>query len=111
MIQPGSINVGSMDGIHVPTILPGGTFAYSASKAGAHHLTRTLAIELATRHITVNAIAPGYFESKMTAQVLAEHRSGHRGGVPTGTPRNTLRTWPGWPSTSHPERAPIRPVR
>ena len=68
------INIGSMDGIHVPTILPATTFAYSASKAAVHHLTRTLAIELAAHQITVNAIAPGYFESKMTAQALREHR-------------------------------------
>ena len=66
--------IGSMDGIHVPTILPTGTFAYSASKAAVHHLTRTLAVELAPQQITVNAVAPGFFESKMTAQVLAEHR-------------------------------------
>jgi NAD(P)-dependent dehydrogenase (short-subunit alcohol dehydrogenase family) len=68
------INVGSMDGLQVPTILPGGTFAYSASKAAVHHLTRTLAVELAPKRITVNAIAPGYFESKMTAHVLRDHR-------------------------------------
>ena len=47
-----------------------GTFAYSASKAAVHHLTRTLAVELAPRNITVNAIAPGYFESKLAAYVL-----------------------------------------
>ena len=73
-----------MDGIHVPTILPGGTFAYSASKAGVHHLTRTLAVELAARQITVNAIAPGYFESKMTAQVLADHRDAIEAACPLG---------------------------
>ena len=68
------INIGSMDGIRVPTILPTGTFAYSASKAAVHHLTRTLAVALAPEQITVNAVAPGFFESKMTAQVLTEHR-------------------------------------
>ena len=67
------INVGSMDGIHVPTIIPTGVFAYSSSKAGVHHLSKSLAIELGPRHITVNAIAPGYFESRMTAGVLREH--------------------------------------
>jgi len=55
-----------MDGIYVPTVQRVGTFAYSASKAAVHHLTRTLAVDLAPRNITVNAIAPGYFQSKMT---------------------------------------------
>ena len=67
------VNVGSMDGIHVPTIIPTGVFAYSSSKAGLHHLSKSLAVELGPRKITVNAIAPGYFESKMTAEVLVKH--------------------------------------
>lgn len=61
------INVGSIDGIRVPP-LP--TFSYSASKAGVHQLTRVLARELGPRHITVNAVAPGPFESKMMAATL-----------------------------------------
>jgi NAD(P)-dependent dehydrogenase (short-subunit alcohol dehydrogenase family) len=61
------VNVGSIDGLRVPP-LP--TYAYSASKAGLHHLTRVLAKELGPRGITVNAIAPGPFESKMMAETL-----------------------------------------
>lgn len=61
------INVGSIDGLRVPG-LP--TYAYSASKAGVHHLTRVLAVELGPRHVIVNAIAPGPFESKMMAATL-----------------------------------------
>jgi NAD(P)-dependent dehydrogenase (short-subunit alcohol dehydrogenase family) len=61
------INIGSIDGLHVPG-LP--TYPYSASKAGLHHLTRVLAKELGPRHITVNAVAPGPFESKMMAATL-----------------------------------------
>ena len=57
------INVGSIDGLHVPK-MP--NFPYGASKAAVHHLTRVLAVELGRRHITVNAIAPGPFESQMT---------------------------------------------
>jgi len=68
------INIGSMDGLHVSTVAHTGTFAYSASKAALHHLTRTLAIELAPRHITVNAVAPGFFPSKMTDWVLDNYR-------------------------------------
>jgi len=63
------INVGSIDGLHVPG-MP--TYSYSASKAGLHHLTRVLARELGPRHITVNAVAPGPFESKMMAATLRE---------------------------------------
>lgn len=64
------INIGSMDGIHVPIVQRVPTFAYSASKAALHHLTRSFAIELAHKHITVNAIAPGFFESRMTDYVF-----------------------------------------
>jgi NAD(P)-dependent dehydrogenase (short-subunit alcohol dehydrogenase family) len=60
------INIGSMDGLHIPRVHGIGTYAYTASKAAVHHLTRHLAVELGRRHITVNAIAPGFFPSKMT---------------------------------------------
>ena len=61
------INVGSIDGLRVPEF---STYSYSASKAGLHQLTRVLARELGPRHITVNAVAPGPFESKMMAATL-----------------------------------------
>ena len=62
------INIGSIDGLRVPEFP---TYSYSASKAGLHQLTRVLARELGPRHITVNAVAPGPFESKMMAATLA----------------------------------------
>ena len=61
------VNVGSIDGLHVSP-LP--TYSYAASKAGLHHLTRMLARDLGPRHVTVNAVAPGPFESKMMAATL-----------------------------------------
>jgi NAD(P)-dependent dehydrogenase (short-subunit alcohol dehydrogenase family) len=61
------INIGSVDGLQVPMLE---TYSYSASKAAVHHLTRVLARHLAPQHITVNAIAPGPFESKMMAATL-----------------------------------------
>ena len=64
------INVGSIDGLHVPS-LP--VYSYAPSKAGLHHMTRMLAREFGPRHITVNAVAPGPFESKMMAATLAAH--------------------------------------
>ncbi len=66
------INIGSIDGLHIPRVHGIGTYAYTASKAAVHHLTRHLAVELGSRHITVNAIAPGFFHSKMTAGIF-EH--------------------------------------
>lgn len=62
------INIGSIDGLHVSP-LP--TYSYSSSKAALHQLTRVLAKELGPRHITVNAVAPGPFESKMMEATLS----------------------------------------
>ena len=45
-------------------------YAYGASKAALHHLTRHLARRLSPQKITVNAVAPGPFESKMMADTL-----------------------------------------
>ncbi|KAH8824432.1 hypothetical protein DL96DRAFT_208182 [Flagelloscypha sp. PMI_526] len=44
-----------------------GTWSYQPSKAAVNHLTSSLAVSLGPRHITVNAILPGLFPSKMTA--------------------------------------------
>ncbi len=78
------VNIGSVDGIRVPVMLD--TYSYSASKAAVHMLTRHLAKRLATEHITVNAIAPGPFESKMMAFMLRdeESRAGVEAMVPLG---------------------------
>jgi len=69
------INIGSMEGLHIPTVHGMGNYAYTASKAAVHHLTRHLAVELGPRSITVNAIAPGFFESKMTDYVFDNRRT------------------------------------
>jgi NAD(P)-dependent dehydrogenase (short-subunit alcohol dehydrogenase family) len=57
------INIGSIDGIDASVFE---NYAYSASKAAVHQLTRQLARRLAPDHILVNAIAPGLFPSRMT---------------------------------------------
>ncbi|KAJ2333277.1 hypothetical protein GGI00_002408 [Coemansia sp. RSA 2681] len=61
------INIGSVDGLKVPALI---TPAYAASKAAVHHLTRVLAANLGSRDITVNAIAPGPFQSHMMKATL-----------------------------------------
>lgn len=61
------INIGSIDGIQVPALE---TYSYSSSKAAVHHLTKVLARRFAPKHITVNAVAPGPFQSKMMAATL-----------------------------------------
>lgn len=75
------INIGSIDGLRVPLLH---TYAYSSSKAAVHHLTRVLAVELAAKHITVNAVAPGPFESKMMHETLERFRDAIVGGCPLG---------------------------
>jgi len=67
------INVGSIDAFRIP---PHESYAYPASKAALHQLTRQLASRLAARHITVNVIAPGLYPSKMLAapSELEAHR-------------------------------------
>jgi NAD(P)-dependent dehydrogenase (short-subunit alcohol dehydrogenase family) len=77
------INIGSIDGIRVP---PMETYAYSSTKAAVHMLTRHLAGVLAGEHITVNAIAPGPFESKMMAFALDDPatRAAIEASVPLG---------------------------
>ncbi|CAE7594222.1 rhlG [Symbiodinium microadriaticum] len=61
------VNIASIDGMHGPDLE---TFAYSTSKAGVINLTRHLSKRLARDHITVNAICPGPFQSKMMAATI-----------------------------------------
>jgi NAD(P)-dependent dehydrogenase (short-subunit alcohol dehydrogenase family) len=75
------VNVGSIDGLLSPHLE---SYAYSASKAAVHHLTRQLAKHLARDNINVNAIAPGPFDTKMLAPVLATQRSAIEASVPRG---------------------------
>jgi len=62
---------GSVAGIAIGSVRnPNSTYSYSASKAAVLHLTRNLAVELGPRHVLVNAIAPGFFPSKMASGLI-----------------------------------------
>ncbi|KAF2458649.1 dehydrogenase with different specificitie [Lineolata rhizophorae] len=75
------INIGSIDGLRVPALE---TYAYSASKAGLHHLSRVLANHLGRRNITSNSLACGPFESKMMAATLRQFREAIEASCPLG---------------------------
>lgn len=73
------INIGSIDGLRVPTVE---NYSYSPSKAAVHHMTRVLAVRLGERNITVNAVAPGPFESQMMKWTLEHFRAEIEGHCP-----------------------------
>ena len=57
---------------------------YAASKAGLIGLTKAVAKELASRHITVNAVAPGFIETAMTEALGESVRAGLQAQIPLG---------------------------
>ena len=57
---------------------------YAASKAGLLGLTKSLALELASQNITVNAVSPGYTATDMNAKSLAEKGDQIRAMIPAG---------------------------
>jgi 3-oxoacyl-[acyl-carrier protein] reductase len=81
------INISSVIGL----IGGAGQTNYAASKAGLIGLTKSLARELASRHITANAIAPGFITTDMTAGLSDEIKKTIQGKIPlgkTGTPED-----------------------
>ncbi|MEM9844952.1 MAG: 3-oxoacyl-[acyl-carrier-protein] reductase [Pseudomonadota bacterium] len=61
-----------------------GQVNYAASKAGMVGLTKSIAYEVASRGITVNAIAPGFVETPMTDKLNDEQKARINGQIPTG---------------------------
>ena len=74
------INISSIIGITGNA----GQANYAASKAGILGFTKSLARELASRNITVNAIAPGYIQTDMTAQLKNSFREEILKNIPVG---------------------------
>ena len=72
------INISSVIGV----MGNAGQVNYAASKAGLIGFTRSLAREVATRGVTVNAIAPGFIETDITAPLSEEQRKNVRAQVP-----------------------------
>ncbi len=75
------INIGSVDGLGIPQLE---TYSYPASKAAVHHLTHVLAHHLGPRHVTVNAVAPGPFDTNMMNYTLTNHGEDIKRVVPRG---------------------------
>lgn len=63
-----------------------GQVNYAASKAGMIGMTRSMAREVASRGITVNAVAPGYIETPMTAVLDEKQRAAMMANIPLGRP-------------------------
>lgn len=81
------VNISSISGIHGNA----GQVNYSASKAGVIGLTKSIAVELARKNITANAVAPGFIDTDMTSAMTQQARESAIASIPcrrAGTPED-----------------------
>lgn len=84
------INISSVVGLRGSA----GQVNYAASKAGVIGMTKSLAKELGRRGITVNAVAPGFIQTDMTAKLPEKVLAGMKANIPlarSGTPEDVAR--------------------
>lgn len=85
------VNISSITGVHGNA----GQINYCAAKAGVIGMTKSLAKELAGRSITVNAVAPGYIDTEMTAVLPQKVKDAILAQIPQkrmGTPEDVAET-------------------
>ena len=88
------VNITSISGIHASP----GQANYSAAKAGVIGLTKTIAAEVASKGISINAVAPGLIQTDLTSDLNDKQREAIQGRVPAkrvGTPEDvaSLVSW------------------
>ena len=92
------VNISSVVGVQGNA----GQANYAASKAGILGFTKSVALELGSRNIRCNAIAPGFIETEMTAKLDADTVQGWRDAIPLKRGEHQ-KTWPtcasSWPAT------------
>ena len=96
------INIGSIAGKRVLGLE---AYSYAASKAALHHLSRELAAKLGRRNITVHAVLPGFFPTRMTAHLDVEDEA----AILERTPGCSLP--PAYRRSRRGHRAAARPAR
>tara|TARA_B100001989_G_scaffold11075_1_gene7042 strand:+ start:89 stop:829 length:741 start_codon:yes stop_codon:yes gene_type:complete len=57
---------------------------YSASKAGIEGMSKSIALEVASRNVTINCVAPGFIETEMTKDILAKNEESLKNKIPMG---------------------------